>query len=433
MVQYGYLVSDGEVMKKYLSFLLVTLLLITSVSAALPSAPEACPGLAAQGAALYDVITGEFFYEKNVDGSVPAAFTVKVMTVLLASESLQPDNTVTVSEGFFDGVAYHSGLDFKVGETVTVKDLYYAVLVKNANEACNILALATGKTVEEFVSAMNEKAKALGMTATHFADTHGESSESYTTARDAVKLLSAFIQNQELLDISDTTFYRMPATDVSEERLMYSSNLLLGSGEYGYSRAIGIKNHHTNTGGYSQGVYSTFNGMQVIAVVFHAGNDAQTHYGQLTAALEWVRNNYQRINVLKQGMICDSTRVILCRNTDTVMLMSGADLLYVVPTDYDSTLIELTVDAPDEMEAPVREGDEVGTITVTYDGTVIGTVSALAGQTAERDAGMTIRYRLKQFFSHPVVVVLIVLIVIALILFVGYTILYNKNKKRRKK
>ncbi len=419
-------------MKKYLSFLLALCLLISSVSAALPSAAESCPPFAAQSAALYDVITGEFFYEKNVDGSVPAAFTVKVMTVLLASESLQTDASVAVKEGFFDGVVYHSGLDFKVGETVTVKDLYYAVLVKNANEACNILALATGKTVEEFVSAMNEKAKALGMTASYFADTHGESGESYTTARDAVRLLCAFLQNEELLEISDTTFYRMPATDQSEERLMYSSNLLIGSGEYGYSRAIGIKNHYANTGGYSQGVYSTFNGMQVLAVVFHAGNDAGNHYGQLTAGLEWVRNNYQRITVLKQGMICDSTRVILCRNTDTVMLMSGSDLLYVVPTDYDSSLIELSVEAPDEVEAPVREGDELGTITVTYDGTVIGKVPALAGQTAERDAGMTIRYRIGQFFSHPAVVVLIVLSVIALVLFIGYVILYNKKKRRKK-
>lgn len=419
-------------MKKILSFLLALFLLTSAVSAALPPAAEGCPPFAAQSAALYDVITGEFFYEKNVDGSVPAAFTVKVMTVLLASESLQTEAAVTVKEGFFDGVVYHSGLDFKTGETVTVKDLYYAVLVKNANEACNILALATGKTVEEFVASMNEKAKALGMTATHFADTHGESGESYTTARDAVKLLSAFIKNEELLNISDTTFYRMPATDMSEERLMYSSNLLLGSGEYGYSRAVGIKNHYANTGGYSQGVYSTFNGMQVLAVVFHAGNDAGNHYGQLMAGLEWVRNNYQRITVLKKGMICDSTRVILCRNTDTVTLMSGSDLLYVVPTDYDSSLIELSVEAPDEVEAPVREGDELGTITVTYDGTVIGKVPALAGQTAERDAGMTIRYRIKQFFSHPAVVVLIVLSVIALVLFVGYVILYNKKKRRKK-
>ena len=432
MVQYGYPVSDGEVMKKVLSVLIAICLLVTSVSAALPPAAESCPPFAAQSAGLYDVITGEFFYDKNVDGSVPAAFTVKVMTVLLACESLQTEAAVIVKEGFFDGVVYHSGLDFKTGETVTVKDLYYAVLVKNANEACNILALATGKTVEEFVASMNEKAKALGMTATHFADTHGESSESYTTARDAVNLLTAFIQKEELLNISDTTFYRMPATDMSEERLMYSSNLFIGSGEYGYSRAVGIKNHYANTGGYSQGVYSTFNGMQVIAVVFHAGNDAASHYGQLQAGLEWVRTNYQRITVLKQGMICDSTRVILCRNTDTVMLMSGEDLLYVVPTDYDSSLIELTVEAPDEVEAPVREGDELGSITVTYDGTVIGTVPALAGQTADRDAGMTIRYRLQQFFSHPAVVVLIVMSVIALAVFVGYVILYNKKKRRKK-
>jgi D-alanyl-D-alanine carboxypeptidase (penicillin-binding protein 5/6) len=104
----------------------------------------------------------------------------------------------------------------------------------------------------------------------------------------------------------------------------------------------------------------------------------------------------------------------------------------VVPTDYDSSLIELSVEAPDEVEAPVREGDELGTITVTYDGTVIGKVPALAGQTAERDAGMTIRYRIGQFFSHPAVVVLIVLSVIALVLFVGYVILYNKKKRRKK-
>ena len=419
-------------MKKIICLLLAVLLLVTSVSATLPPAKEACPPFAAQGAALYDVVTGEFFYEKNVDGSVPAAFTAKVMTVLLAAQTLKTEDTVAVAEGFFDGVVYHSGLDFKTGERVTVKDLYCAVLIKNANEACNILALACGKTVEEFVTAMNEKAKELGMTATHFADTHGESGESYTTPRDAVKLLCAFIQNEELLHISDATFYRMPATDQSDERLMYSSNLLLGTGQYGYSRAVGIKNHYTETGGYSQGVYSTFNGMQVIAVVFHAGNSAEVHYGQLIAGIEWVRNNYQRITVLKKGMICDSTRVILCRNTDSVMLASGADLPYVVPTDYDSSLIELTVDAPDEVEAPVREGDEIGTITVTYDGTVIGKIPALAAQSADRDAGMTIRYRLQQFFSHPAVIVLIVLSVIAVVLFLGYAVLYNYKRRKRK-
>ncbi len=418
-------------MKRFLSIITAVLMLIVSVSAALPPTTTGCPGLSAQGAAVYDPVTGEFFYEKNADGSVPAAFTVKVMTVLLAMESMSLDQTVTVAEGFFDGVTYHSGLNFQAGERVTIRDMCYAVLVKNANEACNILALATGRTVDEFVVAMNEKAKALGMNATHFADTHGESSESYTTARDAIKLLTVFSENADLLAISDTTFYRMPATDVSEERLMYSSNLFLGSGEYGYSRAIGIKNHYTNTGGYSQGVTCDFNGLKVICAVFNAGGDAAAHYGQLKAVLEWVRTGYQRITVLRSGMACDSTKVILCRNTDTVMLVSGEAFTYVVPTDYDSSLISLSVDAPDEVEAPVREGDVLGTITVTYDDTVIGTIPALAGQTAERDAGMTIRYRLGQFFSHPVVILLLVLAVIALAIFIAYAFVYNKKRKRR--
>ncbi len=421
----------GEGMKRFVSFIIIGMLLIGSVSAALPPASSACPGLTAQGAALYDPTTGEFFYEKNADGSVPAAFTVKVMTVLLAMESLKLDETIAIAEGFFDGVVYHSGLNFQTGERVTVRDLCYAVLVKSADEACNVLASPTGRTVEEFVSAMYDKAVALGMNATHFADTHGESSESYTTARDAVKLLTAFAENADLLAISDTTFYRMPATDVSEERLMYSSNLLLNAGEYGYSRAIGIKNHYSNTGGYSQGVTCDFNGMKVICAVFNTGGDAATHYGQLKAVLEWVRTGYQRITVLSAGMACGSTKVILCRNTDTVMLVSGEAFTYVVPTDYDESLIALSVDAPDQVEAPVREGDALGTITVTYDDTVIGTVPALAGQTAERDAGMTIRYRLGQFFSHPIVIILLVLAVIALAIYIAYAFVYNKRKRRR--
>ncbi len=419
-------------MKRFLSIIVVILLLILPVSAALPQTSVPCPGMSAQGAAVYDPGTGEFFYEKNADGSVPAAFTVKVMTVLLADESLNLDQTVAIADGFFSGVTYHSGLNFQVGEQVTVRDLYHAALVKNADEACNALALATGRSIEEFVAAMNEKAVALGMKATHFADTHGQSSESYTTARDAVKLLAAFAEKADLLAISDTAFYRMPATDVSGERLMYSSNLLLGSGEYGYAHAVGIKNHYTKTGGYSQGVSCDVNGLKVICAVFNAGDDAAVHYGQIKAMLEWVRTGYQRITVLRAGKACAGTKVILCRNTDTVMLVSGESFTYVVPTDYDSSLISLSVDAPEQVEAPVREGDVLGTITVAYDGTVIGQVPALACQTAERDAGMTIRYRLSQFFSHPIVTVLMVLAVIALALYVGYMFLYNKRKRRKK-
>ena len=420
-------------MKRILCLLIALTLLSVSVSAALPPVKDPCPGLVAQGAAVYDPVTGEFFYEKNADGSVPAAFTVKVMTVLLAMESLTFEDQTTVAEGFFDGVVYHSGLDFKVGETVSVRDLCYAVLVKNANEACNILAMATGKSVEEFVAAMNEKAKALGMNATHFADATGESADSYTTARDAVRLLAVFAENTDLLSISDTTFYRMPATDMSDERLMYSSNLFLGSGEYGYSRAIGIKNHYTATAGYSQGVYCEFGGLKVVTAVFNAGTDGAAHYAQLKAILEWVRENYQRITVLIPGKACGSTKVILCRNTDTVMLVSGDSFTYVVPTDYDPALIKLTVDAPEQVEATVNEGDELGTITITYDGTVIGTVAALAGQTAQRDAGMTIRHRIGQFFGHPVVIVLLVLGVIALAVYLAYAFVYNKKRRRKRK
>ena len=423
-----------EAMKRTLCFILVLLMLILPVCAAVPTPSEAAPILSAQGVAVYDQQSGEFVYDKNIDGSVPAAFTVKLMTVYLAMQSLSLNDTVVIPDGFLENVTAHSGLNFTIGEEVTVRDLCYCILVKNANDACNILALATGKTLEEFVGSMNQTAKELGMTSTHFADTHGESKDAYTTPRDAVKLITEFCKNEELMQISNTTFYRMPATNKSKKREMYSSNLFINAGsKYYYSRAVGIKLELDKQRGYCSATYCEFNNMQLICVAFNGGQDAGVYYGQLQNLLEWVRTQYKRVSVLSAGTPCGSSKVILCRSTDTVMLVSGEAFSYIVPADYDKELITLSVQAPEQVEAPITEGDELGEATILYDGEPIGKVKVLAGQTVQRDAGMTIRYRLGQLFSHPIVTALIIIVIIGAVVYLGYMRAYIKKKKKKGK
>ena len=115
------------------------------------------------------------------------------------------------------------------------------------------------------------------------------------------------------------------------------------------------------------------------------------------------------------------------------MLVSGEAFSYIVPADYDKELITLSVQAPEQVEAPITEGDELGEATILYDGEPIGKVKVLAGQTVQRDAGMTIRYRLGQLFSHPIVTALIIIVIIGAVVYLGYMRAYNKKKKKKGK
>ena len=155
-----------------------------------PAVAEAVE-VSATAAVLLDADTGQLLYEKNGDEQMLIASTTKIMTALVVLEQAGLDDTVTVTR---DHMAEGSSMYLKPGETVRVEELLYGLLLCSGNDAALALTACAGGP-EPFVALMNEKAAALGMTRTSFANPNGLDAEGhYSTARDMAVLAAAAME-----------------------------------------------------------------------------------------------------------------------------------------------------------------------------------------------------------------------------------------------
>jgi D-alanyl-D-alanine carboxypeptidase len=176
------------------------------ISPAFPTGEPAAPKVTSQAAILIDADSGEVLYSRAADKRLPMASTTKIMTGILAIESLDLDGTVTISANAAS--TYGSMLGFKQGEVLPVEELLYALLVPSANDAAVALAEASAGTVSAFVERMNAKAKELGMTNTHFRNPSGLNNDGhFSTARDMALLATYAMKNAEFRKIVATKTY----------------------------------------------------------------------------------------------------------------------------------------------------------------------------------------------------------------------------------
>ena len=222
-------------------------------------------GTSATAAILLDADTGEVLYEKNADRQMLIASTTKILTALVALEQggLQKEITVTA-----DHMVEGSSMYLKVGETVTVEQLLYGLLLCSGNDAALALADACCGSVEAFVAEMNRKAARLGMENSSFANPNGLDAEGhYSTARDMARLAAYAVQ--------DPTFVRLCSTvQVSTAgRTMTNHNRLLREVE----GCIGLKTGYTMAAGRTLVSCVTREGRTLVAVTLQDSNDWADH------------------------------------------------------------------------------------------------------------------------------------------------------------
>ena len=153
----------------------------------------AAPATVSETAVLIDADTGAVLYDKGMNEYRFPASTTKLMTLLVAVENASPRAQVTFTEtGVRDVTWDSSNIGMQLGETITMKDCWYAAIIESANEVCAQIAETVGGTEAEFINMMNAKAKELGCTRTHFANAGGlPDANHYTTARDLAKIMRA--------------------------------------------------------------------------------------------------------------------------------------------------------------------------------------------------------------------------------------------------
>ncbi len=239
------------------------LLTLTMLLALLPCRAEAVQ-LSAAAAILMDADSGEILFEKDAGRCMRIASTTKIMTALVALERAKLTDTITVTASH---MVEGSSMYLKPGETVTVEELLYGLMLCSGNDAALALADCCGG-LDAFVQAMNEKAAALGMKDTSFANPNGLDDENhYSTARDMAVLA--------VYAAEDPTFRRICSTKTATVggRSMTNHNKLLRQIE----GCIGMKTGYTKAAGRTLVSCAERQGRRLVAVTLCDGNDWADH------------------------------------------------------------------------------------------------------------------------------------------------------------
>ncbi len=405
--------------------------------------------LDARAGLLIEAGTGEILYEKNAhQENYPASLT-KIMVALLVLEAIDEGrlaltDEITATETAMVGLSSDgSTANIKAGETLTVEELLYCMLIVSANEACNILGEAVSGTVGSFIARMNERAQELGCEHTHFVNASGlHDPQHYTTAWDLYLITCEAMKHEKFMEICNTKSHTVPATNMTEKpRELHTTNFLISNWRargYVYSDAQGIKTGSTPEAGYCL-VSSALRGSRhMISVVLGAervtledGVTIQTRsFSETSRMFDWGFANFVRQDILSTDEPICEVPVALSSETNYVVAHASESLTCLLPENVTPEMLERTITLTNEtVDAPVAAGDTLGTLTLSYDGTVYGETTLLALNDVSASWFLTAQRDVIAFFSQTWVK----LVLLALVLLIAALIVYVTVFSRRRR
>lgn len=252
-----------------------------------PLAPP--PAISAQIAYLLDPTTGVVYFARNADTQAPMASTTKIMTAMVAILYGKLDQRITVGPDLsaLDGTgASVAGL--RVGETLTLRELLYALLLPSGDDAALVIADGVAGSQERFVGLMNLQAQLMGMYHTHYANAHGlDAPDHFTTARDLATLTLAALRSPTFAKVVSTAEYVLPATGDHQSYDWKNTNLLLSTMRY--PGADGVKTGFTGNAGGCLVFSASRPNERLLGVVLNEpyGQDDSTRFADAASLLTW--------------------------------------------------------------------------------------------------------------------------------------------------
>lgn len=343
---------------------------------ALETAAPVDEGLPAKSAILVEQQTGLVLYEKNADEALPPASITKIMTLLLTMEALE--NGKIALEDMVTCSAHAASMGgsqiwLEEGEQLSVDDLLKATAISSANDASVALAEYIAGSEEAFVEMMNERAKQLDMTNTHFENASGLDAPGHaSTARDIAEM-SRTLLNYPLI----TEYSSIWMTDLrGGETQLVNTNKLVRF----YEGCTGLKTGTTDGAGSCLSASAIKKGMSLVAVTM-GSNTSANRFAAARGLLDYGFANYSRVEIpaiegvepmkVKRGVapqvdvVCEPPEAVIVRSSDKNKIEQEATLL----TD---------------VEAPVEAGQLLGKVVVHVGGTKVYEYNLVAATAVDR-------------------------------------------------
>ncbi len=376
-------------------------------------------------------------HEKNSSSPVYPASSVKIMTGLLACRTLSDrlGETVTVTSAMLAGSTGRR-MGLVDGEKITIEHLLYATLCGGYNDAACVLAYLTAGSAVAFVEEMNREAIRVGASSTVYTNPTGLfDAAMVTTAADTALIAREAWKNDLFMTISSAVNHTIPATNASEERYFSNRNALLSdtSGTYYNGRCHGmnagmIEESLTGIGGWCVVTVWERDGASNLVIVMEAADVALGEvipaYRYTNRLLSWVNRTYGYRQVLTKGEVWDTHAVAMTGTSKSETdLVIPHDVSLYLPLDADLTAdvsYAYTLNGG-ELIAPLTGGERVGTLTVSYDGQVVGTSPLIVTESFERNGFLDFMASFRRYLTSRVFVAALVIFVILLLLYLKWT------------
>ncbi len=255
------------------------------------------PAIGAEAAIVLEAHTGTILYAKNIHEELYPASTTKIMTCLLAVENAGLGDTITFShDAVFSVPQDGSSIGMDVGESITLEQALYGIMVGSANEVANAVAEHVSGSIDGFVRQMNSRAAELGCTNTHFSNTNGlHADDHYTSAYDLALIAKEFFDNEFLCKVGNTPRYHFSPTATQPDDFYLNNKHKLITGEVKYDGILGGKTGYTGLARETLVTCAERNGMRLICVILKEESPAQ--FSDTVTLFDYGFNNFQIVNI----------------------------------------------------------------------------------------------------------------------------------------
>ncbi|SEJ76444.1 D-alanyl-D-alanine carboxypeptidase (penicillin-binding protein 5/6) [Propionispira arboris] len=336
--------------------------------------PQALDDMTATSMILIEASTGKVIYEKNAESRQYPASTTKMMTLLLAIENANLDDTITVDAqaAAVEGSSMHLETD----DQLKLKDLVTGMMLASGNDATVAVADYLAGSVQDYAEYMTEKAQAIGATNTHFANSSGlPNSDHYSTAHDLARIAAYGYKNPIFRQIVGTKEKEIQWQFPSAKKIKFeNTNELLGV----YPGANGMKTGYTQAAGECLVASAERNGVNLIAVVMHAADNER--FIEAAKLLDYGFKNVKMVKAFAKDEVVQNIRV----HGGKIYQLTArpkADILYPISGD-DSSRFSIQIKPDRYVKAPVQKDTVVGYVSILYDGQEVNRIDLLADESA---------------------------------------------------
>lgn len=353
-------------------------------AAADSSTDESGLDLQSRSAVLMEVKSGKIIYEKNADEQLRPASVTKVMTLLLIFEEIEKgnmsyDDIVTVTEH----AASMGGSQcfFEAGEQQTVRDMIKCIEVASGNDAAVAMAEHIAGSEAAFVVMMNERAKELGMNNSHFENACGLEAEGHlTTARDIAIMSRELMANhpeiKEFSTIWMDSIIHKTARGESQFDLANTNKFLRQ-----YTGATGLKTGYTSQAKYCMVASAERNGGELIASIM----GSETKEIRNSEAGKLLDYGYAKCKIYTDANVLpEDFKIEVKSGTQKYVSFNPIQQNEIVLVDGNPDAVEKEIIIHDKLEAPIYNGDSIGVVQYSYEGTLVDELIIYASEDVEK-------------------------------------------------